>query len=95
MITHICDRCYRPLPKGSPRYVVNIQVTAAADPLEITEEELREDAQAAVREALAAASEQTEAEAMRDVHVELKYDLCRPCQLEYLKQPIPPAKEVS
>ncbi len=95
MITHICDRCYRPLPKSAPRYVVTIQVTAAADPLEITEENLQQDAQAAVREALAAAAEQTEAKAMRDVHIELRYDLCRPCQLEYLKQPMPPAKNIS
>jgi hypothetical protein len=95
MITHICDRCYRPLPKNAPRYVVTIQVTAAADPLEITEEDLQQDAQAAVREALAAAAEQTEAEAMRDVHIELRYDLCRKCKLEYLQQPMPPAKNIS
>lgn len=95
MITHICDRCYRPLPKKAPRYVVKIQVTAAAEPLEITEEDLLQDTKAEVQEALAAASEQSEAEAMSDVHVELHYDLCRKCQQEYLQQPIPPAKEIS
>lgn len=95
MITHICDRCYRPLPKGTPRYVVNIQVTAAVEPLEITEEDLQKDTRAEVQEALAAAAEQSEAEAMRDVHVELHYDLCRKCQQEYLLQPMPPAKEIS
>jgi len=95
MITHICDRCYRPLPKQAPRYVVTIQVTAAAIPLEITEEDLLKDTKAAVQEALEAAAAQSEAEAMRDVHVELHYDLCRKCQQEYLQQPMPPSKELS
>lgn len=95
MITHICDRCYRPLPKKAPRYVVTIQVTAAAEPLEITEEDLLMDTKAEVQEALAAASEQSEAEAMNDVHVELHYDLCRQCQQEYLQQPIPPRKDLT
>lgn len=95
MITHICDRCYRPLPKKAPRYVVTIQVTAAVEPLEITEEDLQKDTKTEVQEALAAAAEQSEAEAMRDVHVELHYDLCRKCQQEYLLQPMPPAKEIS
>jgi len=95
MITHICDRCYRPLSRKAPRYVVKIAVTAAAEPLEITEEDLQQDTKAALQEALAAASEQSEAEAMRDVHIELRYDLCRKCQIEYLQQPMPPAKEIS
>ena len=95
MITHICDRCYRPMPSKAPRYLVTIQVTAAVEPLEITEEDLQQDTKAAVQEALAAASEQSEAEAMRDVHVEIHYDLCRKCQQEYLQQPMPPSKEIS
>ena len=95
MITHICDRCYRPMPRKAPRYLVTIQVTAAAEPLEITEEDLQQDTKAALQEALASAAEQSEAEAMRDVHIELRYDLCRKCQLEYLQQPMPPAKDIS
>jgi hypothetical protein len=94
MITHICDRCYRPLAKKNPRYVVKIQVYAAADPLEITAEDLKAP-QMDLQEAMAKAAEQTEAEAMRDVYVELQYDLCRPCQQAYLRQPMPPAKELS
>jgi hypothetical protein len=95
MITHICDRCCRPLAKKSPRYVVKIQVYAAADPLEITAEDLQTDSKTALQEAMEKAAGQTEAEAMRDVYVELQYDLCRPCQQAYLMQPIPPAKEIS
>jgi hypothetical protein len=83
------------MPRKAPRYLVTIQVTAAVEPLEITEEDLQQDTKAAVQEALAAASEQSEAEAMRDVHVELHYDLCRKCQQEYLQQPMPPSKEIS
>jgi ribosomal protein L40E len=95
MITHICDRCYRPLPKKAPRYVVTIQVTAAATPLEITEEDLQQDTKAAVQAALEKAAEQSEAEAMRDIHVELHYDLCRKCQQEYLLQPMPPRSDIT
>lgn len=95
MITHICDRCCRPLAQKSPRYVVKIQVYAAADPMEITAEDLQKDSKTALKEAMEKAAEQTEAEAMRDVYVELQYDLCRPCLQAYLQQPIPPAKEIS
>lgn len=95
MITHICDRCCRPLGKKSPRYVVKIQVYAAAEPLEISAEDLQQDTKAELKQALEKAAEQSEAEAMRDVYVEMQYDLCRSCQQAYLLQPIPPAKEIS
>lgn len=95
MITHICDRCCRPLSKKSPRYVVKIQVYASPEPPEITEEDLRADTKTEMKEALDQAIEQTEAEMMRDVYVELKYDLCRKCQQEYLQQPMPPSQDIS
>ena len=40
MVTHICDRCGRPIEQGQLRYIARIQVFAAADPLEITLEDL-------------------------------------------------------
>src|SRR2546430_17551476 len=40
MITHICDRCERPIEQGQLRYVAKIEVFAAADPLEFTLEDL-------------------------------------------------------
>ena len=40
MITHICDRCGRPLEQGQLRYIARIEVLAAADPLEITLDDL-------------------------------------------------------
>ena len=43
MITHICDRCGRPIEQGQSRYIAKIQVFAAADPLEITLEDLLRD----------------------------------------------------
>src|SRR5438128_2582195 len=43
MITHICDRCGRPIERGQLRYVAKIEVFAAADPLEITLEDLLRD----------------------------------------------------
>ena len=36
MITHICDRCGRPIEKGEVRYIAKVQVYAAGDTLEIT-----------------------------------------------------------
>jgi hypothetical protein len=88
MVTHLCDRCGRPIEKGEVRYVARIQVFAAADPLEITAEELLKDHSAEIERLLRQCDEQTEEELMRDVFVELQFDLCRRCQKRYLANPL-------
>jgi hypothetical protein len=88
MITHICDRCGRPIEKGRLRYTAKIQVYAAADPLEITLEDLLRDTKREMDEILGQCEELNEEELMRDVYVEFQFDLCRACQKAYLADPL-------
>lgn len=89
MIAHICDRCCRPLEEGTQRYIARIEVFAAADPLVISEEELRRDRRQEVQTAMDKCAEMSEEELMRDVYVEFKFTLCRPCQRAYIGDPLP------
>ena len=88
-ITHLCDRCGQPLEKGQLRYTVKIQVFAAYDELEVSGKDLLKSHKAEIQRLIEQTSHMTEEELMREVYVELRFDLCRECQREYLKQPIP------
>jgi hypothetical protein len=88
MITHICDRCGRPIDKGETRYVAKLQVFAAADPLEITWDDLMQDHTAEIERLMKECEKMTEEELMQDVFVELQFDLCRFCHKAYLANPL-------
>jgi hypothetical protein len=88
MITHLCDRCGRPIESEDTRYIARIQVLAAADPLEISAEELQEDAGDEMDRLLKQCAEMTEEELMQDVFVEFRFDLCRRCQRAYIANPL-------
>ena len=75
------------------RYVVRVQVYAAADPLEITLDDLLTDHRPEIDALLRQCEGMTEEELMRDVHVELQFDLCRACQRAYLANPMPVVTE--
>ena len=88
MITHICDRCGRPIQKGQLRYIAKIEVLAAADPLEITLEDLLRDTRREMDALLAQCEQSSEEELMRDVYVKFEFDLCRACQKSYVTDPL-------
>ena len=88
MITHICDRCGRPIEKGQLRYTAKIEVFAATDPLEITLDDLLRDTRREMNETLEACEKLTEEELMRDVYVQFQFDLCRACQKSYVTDPM-------
>ena len=89
MITQICDRCGRPIQKGQLRYIAKIEVLAAADPLEITLEDLLRDTRREMDALLEQCEQSSEEELMRDVYVKFKFDLCRACQKAYVADPLP------
>lgn len=93
MIMHLCDRCGQPLEKGQLRYTVKIQVFAAYDELEISGKDLLKDHRGEILQLIEQTRQMTEEELMREVYVELKFDLCRDCQRAYLNQPLPPAED--
>jgi len=88
MITHICDRCGRPIERGQTRYTARIQVFAAADPLEITLDDLLRDTDQEMDDLIGQSEPLSEQELMRDVYVEFRFDLCRACQRTYLDDPL-------
>ena len=91
MIRFICDRCGRPIGEGEVRYVAHIRVHAAADPLEISFADLMTDHRAEIDALLRQCEALTEDELMRDVYVEMQFDLCRACQRAFLANPMPAA----
>jgi len=88
MITHICDRCGRPLEQGQLRYIARIEVLAAADPLEITLDDLLRDSRREMDALLQQCEQLTEEQLMRDVYVKFEFDLCRSCQKSYVTDPL-------
>ena len=88
MITHLCDRCGRPIEDGELRYTARIEVFAAADPLKVTAEDLAADTRSEMEQLLERCAGMTEEELMRDVHVAFQFDLCRRCHQAYLTNPL-------
>ncbi len=88
MITYICDRCGRPLDQGQLRYIARIEVLAAADPLEITLEDLLRDSRREMDALLEQCEHLTEEQLMRDVYLKFEFDLCPSCQKAYVTDPM-------
>jgi DNA-binding GntR family transcriptional regulator len=83
-----CDRCGHGLLLDAPvRYEVRIEVKAAYDPLELTEEDLARAEQElhAVLERLQAYSA---TQAQDEVYREFHFDLCASCQQAFLAEPL-------
>lgn len=86
----VCDRCDKTLLiDESVRYEVRIVVAAAYDPLEITREDLEKDRSGEWQELLADLESLDAERAQDQVHREFRFDLCPPCQREYLRKPLP------
>lgn len=71
------------------RYLARIEVLAAADPLEITLDDLLRDSRREMKALLKQCEQLTEEELMRDVYVKFEFDLCRACQQAYVTDPLP------
>ena len=86
----VCDRCGKTLLLDEDvRYIVQIEVYAAYDPMEITADDLRRDHRAELR-TLVRSMERADPGALQDaVHRGFTFDLCPACQREYLRDPLP------
>ena len=89
MMTRLCDRCGQPIPRDQLRYLAKIQVFAASDPLEISQDDLQRNHDRELEAILQQCAGMSEAELMRDVFVEFTFDLCRSCQRSYIAAPLP------
>ncbi len=85
-----CDLCGQELlAKSEVRYEVRIEVKAAYDPLEITEEDLNRDIRGEIAKVLQQLEGISEEEAQNEVYRQFEFDLCPACQRTYLKDPLP------
>ena len=76
MLHVTCDHCGKQLRAGEDHYVVKIEVFAAHDPAEITEEDLEEDHMEAVSQLLREMEESEDADAVEPASRHFRYDLC-------------------
>ncbi len=84
-----CDICGKGLPVGPEgRFVVRIEVFAPAGPLEITDEDLRTDHADEIRRLIEQLSRMTAQEVEDGVYRLFRFNLCPPCQREYLRDPL-------
>ncbi len=88
----VCDRCGRALlVDHDVRYVAEIKVYAAYDPLEITRQDLENAGDPAVWERLFEELRNRSAEELEaEVFKRFAFDLCPPCQRVFLASPLPP-----
>jgi hypothetical protein len=91
MPTRLCDRCGQLIEEGALRYIAKIQVYAAYDPLNVDFEDMTRDHSNEIKEILKRCEDLSEEELMQDVYVDFQFDLCRPCQRFYIKDPLPAA----
>src|SRR5436309_10988932 len=83
MLHVTCDNCGKQLRAGEDHYVVKIEVFAAHDPAEITEEDLEEDHMEAVSQLLREMEESDAPEGVEPSSRNFRYDLCPECRQRY------------
>ncbi|MBI2899701.1 MAG: hypothetical protein HYY17_05920 [Planctomycetes bacterium] len=84
-----CDRCGAGLLLDAPvRYEVRVEVKAAYDPMEITDEDLAKDHAAEMKRILAELEGLSAEEAQDQVYREFRFDLCASCRKPYMKNPL-------
>ena len=89
MIKLSCDMCGKTLLLDEEvRYIVNVEVFAAYDPLELTEEDMQRDYRKELRELVARMDKMDAEKAQDSVYRRFRFDLCMACQKKYLKDPL-------
>lgn len=84
-----CDGCSRTLlVDESVRYVLDIRIYAAYDPMEITRADLGKDRAGEIQALVEACKKMTPEELEDQVYKELRFHLCPPCQKRYIRDPL-------
>lgn len=88
MLHVTCDLCGKELrPGDDQRYVVKVELFAAHDPAEITEEDLDEDHMEAVSQLLRE-MEENGLEDIDESQQNFRYDLCASCRTKFARDPL-------
>ena len=89
MMKLTCDLCGKTLLLDEDvRYIVSVEVYAAYDPLELTEEDLEKDLDKELRKLVERMKTMDPEKAQDEVYRRFRFDLCPACQREYLKDPL-------
>jgi len=89
MIHYSCDRCGCRLdPRNDLRYVVNIEVFAAMDPLCDNEDEEDRDHLLEIHEILERLEDSESEDIGGDVYQRSRHDLCPECAKKFSQQPV-------
>jgi hypothetical protein len=84
-----CDMCGNELLLDDDvRYVAEIQVYAAYDPLEITASDLRQDFARKIRELIEKLKSVSAEDAESSVYQAFTFDLCARCKRKYASNPL-------
>jgi len=85
----ICDICGQELLQSRGlRYEVCIEVQAAYDPLNLSEDDLSRDLRAEIARVLQQLENVSLAEAQNQVYRRFEFDLCPGCQQKYVRNPL-------
>ncbi len=88
MLHFTCDLCGKELyPNNGPRYVVKMEVFAASDPHELTDDDLDSDAIDQLSELLNQLDE-GDSVSPPPSYKKLRYDLCPNCHRKFLRDPL-------
>jgi hypothetical protein len=89
MIHYSCDRCKRVLdPADDLRYVVNMEIQAAMDPLDVDEPDDDRDHLLEIQEILERLEDADNDLIGDDIHQKRRFDLCPDCYRKFIKDPI-------
>ena len=89
MIHFTCDLCGKAMHRDEDvRHVVKIEVYAAYDPLEITEEDLDQDHMEEIGQILSQMEDMDPHELEDEVYKGFRFDLCSSCHKKFLKDPL-------
>ena len=84
----VCDRCGKSLLVDEQvRYRMHVTITAAYDPLELTDKDLEGDLRKQVADAIEGAKGASEQELEEEITAQRQYDLCPPCSRVVLENP--------
>jgi len=89
MVHYTCDMCGKALLLDEDvRYVVKIEVYAAYDPIEISDEDLEEDYTEEMNELCEELEHADEQEMEEKVYKTFRFDLCATCHEQFLRDPL-------
>ncbi len=90
MAQFCCDMCGKPLLVDEDvRYILKVEVFAAYDPMELTEDDLKVDHLKEIRELAQRMAGMDPKDLEDQVYQRMTFDLCPGCRKKYVKNPLP------